>query len=152
MTSRYALVLGILVMGSAGCANDNDPGNPYPVDAGKGGSPADATPDVASDGGPRDAFFDLFDAFPLPDGFGGACLDCIRDKCSNAINQCANNDACRTGLACALTTCIGGGEGGAIDFTCAQSCFNGDPAAAIIAFSAFNCFATTCGPACAPGG
>ncbi len=108
-------------------------------------------PDTAkTDAGP-DRFIDIWEVLPVPDGGPiGDCLSCVRDKCGKSVNDCINSPACRSGLACTITTCAGGGGGplGGLDIACVSKCFGGDFKAAGTAISTFSCLLGTCGSKC----
>jgi hypothetical protein len=106
---------------------------------------------VVDTGTRRDGWIDIFDALPIPAEGGGVigdCARCARDICGDALNNCINSPTCRAGLACVLTTCVGGGTGG-FDFGCILTkCFKGDLASAGMAISAFTCVIGKCGTSC----
>ena len=140
------------------CSDDETAGQPAAPEGGtqSDGSGMDASvdasemPDRTSADAPRaDGFIDIFDAFPVPDGALGGCVTCIRDRCGAQVNQCLNNDACRAGLQCTFTTCLGTGMP---DPACLLGCFMGDPAAALSAVAALMCINSSCGAACMAGG
>src|SRR5437763_2099366 len=132
---RWYLLAALL---SAGCAADNDPGNPAPVD---GGVAVDASfHDVAPERLAADGFIDLFDAFPIPDGPVGTCIECVRDRCGADVNGCANDAMCRQGLACALATCLATpADAGGPDTVCLLGCFMGNVGALLTATGALGC-------------
>jgi hypothetical protein len=160
MRSTLAMILAAAM--AVGCSDDENVGQTAPQDS---GSPQpdtsigmDASVDVpaTSDGGLSsdappgiDGFIDIFDAFAIPDGPIGDCVGCIRDKCGAEVNQCVNNEACRAGLQCALTTCLASGTP---DPSCLLGCFMNDPVAIFTAGAALMCVNSKCSAVCAPGG
>jgi hypothetical protein len=104
---------------------------------------------AVTDTGARDTFIDIWEVFPIPDGGPiGECAGCVRDKCGDRVNACINDPACRAGLACTVTRCLGGGGPGGFDIACVAGCFGGDISKAGVAISTFTCVLGTCGSAC----
>jgi hypothetical protein len=104
---------------------------------------------AVTDTGTRDTFIDIWEVFPIPDGGPiGECASCVRDKCGDRVNACINDPACRAGLACTVTRCLGGGGPGGFDLACVAGCFGGDISKAGVAISTFTCVLGTCGSAC----
>ena len=103
---------------------------------------------------PKDGRIDIFDVlpFPIPEGGPiGDCINCVKDNCGDAVNNCVNDPKCLAGLACTLTKCLtggGGGPGGGFDFACITGCFKGDLKTAGEAISAFTCVIGKCGTKC----
>jgi hypothetical protein len=101
---------------------------------------------------------DFFDALPpLPDsGPVGECVNCIRDKCGNAVNACYNDDACVQGITCAIPKCLlgegglgdSGGALGMLNVPCLMDCFANNFGAMAEAVAMFQCITQTCGSDC----
>ena len=134
----------------------SDPHDGATAETGDDSTAPDTTPapDTAkTDAGP-DRIIDIWEVLPIPDGGPiGDCLGCVRDKCGSSVNDCINSPACRSGLACTITTCAAGGLGGGgglggLDIGCVAKCFGGDFKAAATAISTFSCLLGTCGSKC----
>lgn len=78
-----------------------------------------------------------------PGGFQ-ECLTCAATNCPEAI-ECFADEACRDGLACGVSMCLGGGSP---DVACFLECFDGDTDAAFKAFQALTCVFMSCGDTC----
>jgi hypothetical protein len=152
--------LSIVLVAAAiavGCSDGENTGQTSPPDGGTQpdaqGSPdasvdASSTPDASSSDVSRaDGFIDIFDAFPIPDGPLGGCVTCVRDRCGDQVNQCLNDEACRTGLQCTFTMCLGSGMP---DQACVLGCFMNNPLAALSAVAALTCINMSCGASCMP--
>jgi len=96
-----------------------------------------------------DRFIDIWDVFPIPEGgVIGECATCVRDNCGSQVNECINSPACRNGLACVATKCLGGGGSGGFDIACVTGCFGGDFKTAGLAITTFTCVTNKCGAKC----
>jgi hypothetical protein len=86
--------------------------------------------------------------FPALDGGVGECLTCVATMCPEA-QDCFNDPVCLQGSICAATTCLSGQDASAGGLDCWLGCFGNDPGAAVTAFTAFSCVASSCGMGCA---
>lgn len=75
------------------------------------------------------------------------CFGCIAQNCPEAL-ECLQDQACRDGMVCAVTDCLGGG---APDIACFGTCFGGDLEAGLKAYQAITCVLGDCGEFCQGG-
>lgn len=73
------------------------------------------------------------------------CGTCVAQSCGQELLTCITSTACRTALQCVVTMCL---TGGTPDFTCINSCTNGDNTALAQLVGAFTCIIQTCGTQC----
>lgn len=131
--------------GPAGSGGDGGGGSGGDAGSGFGG---DAGSDFGGTGGDAGGQGQGGSGFGGAGGSGpGACIGCITQNCPTA-QACFADQACRQGVMCVFSQCIGGGGGGGPDFQCMIGCFNGDFAAAMQAFQALQCVRTSCGQDC----
>ena len=118
---------------------------------GCGGSTLVDSGDPAGVGGSTAGPFDLFTLVSFTDGGPlGECISCLSSQCATAINACANDQACRQGIACALTTCIPAGvvTGQSSVMTCVGTCFQGELSTLTGVAMGLACIGGTCRSSC----
>ncbi|HVJ21010.1 MAG TPA: hypothetical protein VM686_36620 [Polyangiaceae bacterium] len=122
--------------GSSG-SDDDEKASRGGSSAGQGDGPGEGGSDTGGGTG---------GGFPALDGGVGECLTCVTTMCPDA-QACLEDPACVQGAICAVQTCVSDQDAGA-GLDCWLGCFEGNPTAALTAFSAFSCVATSCGMGC----